>query len=136
DIFGKTSFGGMLMIAVSKVVVSVADQDRAKDFWTSLGYRVVQDAPYGAERWLEVRSSDNDVTLVLELQAGDRPESVPDHLATSTLLFECNDVLEAHHAMVSAGVKFPQPPVHQPFGWWAMFSDGEGNRFALGQRGE
>jgi predicted enzyme related to lactoylglutathione lyase len=31
------------------------------------------------------------------------------------------------------GVEFPQPPVEQPFGWWAMFNDSDGNRFALEQ---
>jgi predicted enzyme related to lactoylglutathione lyase len=30
-------------------------------------------------------------------------------------------------------VEFPQPPVYQPFGWWSMFNDTEGNRFALEQ---
>jgi predicted enzyme related to lactoylglutathione lyase len=30
-------------------------------------------------------------------------------------------------------VKFPQPPVQQPFGSWSMFNDTEGNRFALEQ---
>lgn len=29
------------------------------------------------------------------------------------------------------GVEFPQAPVRQPFGWWSMFGDSEGNRFAL-----
>jgi hypothetical protein len=31
------------------------------------------------------------------------------------------------------GVEFPQAPVQQPFGWWSMFNDTEGNRFALEQ---
>lgn len=37
--------------------------------------------------------------------------------------------------VVSArGVEFPQPPVELPFGWWSMFQDREGNRFALAPR--
>jgi predicted enzyme related to lactoylglutathione lyase len=32
------------------------------------------------------------------------------------------------------GVEFPQPPVEQSFGWWSMFQDNEGNRFALQPR--
>ena len=31
------------------------------------------------------------------------------------------------------GVQFPQPPIRMSFGWWSMFNDTEGNRFALGQ---
>ena len=32
------------------------------------------------------------------------------------------------------GVDFPQPPVQQSWGWWSMFQDQEGNRFALHPR--
>jgi hypothetical protein len=31
------------------------------------------------------------------------------------------------------GVRFPAPP-EMHFGWWPMFEDPEGTRFALGQR--
>jgi lactoylglutathione lyase len=30
-------------------------------------------------------------------------------------------------------VKFPLPPARQHFGWWALFADNEGTRYALGQ---
>jgi predicted enzyme related to lactoylglutathione lyase len=33
--------------------------------------------------------------------------------------------------LTARGVQFPQPPVQQPFGWWSLFADAEGNRFAL-----
>ena len=31
------------------------------------------------------------------------------------------------------GVEFPLPPARQHFGWWALFEDNEGTRYALGQ---
>jgi predicted enzyme related to lactoylglutathione lyase len=31
-------------------------------------------------------------------------------------------------------LELAQPPVEQPFGWWSMFEDAEGNRFALTPR--
>lgn len=41
---------------VSKVVIDVGDQERAKVFWTeTMGFELVQHAPYQGERWLEVR---------------------------------------------------------------------------------
>lgn len=71
---------------VSKVVIDVEDQERAKVFWTTtMSFEVVQDAPYGEERWLEVRSPDNATILVLGRSStgpGDR-ESVPEMLPTS-----------------------------------------------------
>jgi predicted enzyme related to lactoylglutathione lyase len=34
------------------------------------------------------------------------------------------------------GVRFPVAPVQQPFGWWSVFEDPDGNRFALVPRGQ
>jgi predicted enzyme related to lactoylglutathione lyase len=125
------------MIHVRKVVLPVQDQERAKAFWTAkLGYEVVADAPYGAERWLEVRSPDHAINLVLELSAEAGAGTAPPHLPTSNVMFESDDVEAAHRELAAKGVEFPQPPVRQPFGWWAMFADSEGNRFALGQADE
>ena len=124
------------MIAVEKVVLDVDDQERAKEFWTSaMGFEVVQDAPYGEERWLEVRSPDDGVVLVLNRTSagpGDR-ESVPPMLPTSNVMFACDDIERRYNELTQRGVEFPQPPVRQPFGWYALFKDGEGNRFALSE---
>ena len=46
-----------------KLVVEVEDQDRALRFWTqAVGFDVVQDTPYGDERWLEVGTPDGNTT--------------------------------------------------------------------------
>ena len=124
------------MIAVEKVVLDVDDQERAKEFWTSaMGFEVVQDAPYGEERWLEVRSPDDGVVLVLNRTSagpGDR-ESVPPMLPTSNVMLACDDIERMYNELTQRGVEFPQPPVRQPFGWYALFNDGVGNRFALSE---
>ena len=120
---------------VSKVVIQVEDQERAKAFWTdTMGFALVQDVPYGHERWLEVRAPGG-TTLVLELRAPDRPgpRASSELLPTSNVMFGCTDVLATYEELSARGVAFPQPPVQQPFGWWSMFGDTEGNRFALGQ---
>ncbi len=125
-----------MISGVSKVVIEVEDQDRAKAFWTeTMGFDLVQDAPYGEERWLEVRSPDRATDLVLELRTGEpaaRP-AVPEHLPTSNVMFRCDDLTATYEELSARGVAFPQPPVQQPFGSWSMFNDSEGNRFALEQ---
>ena len=82
-----------------------------------------------------MRPPDHAVNLVLNLRA-DGPGAhgnAPDTLPTSDVMFRCGD-LQATYAELSArGTEFPQPPVRQPFGWWSMFNDTEGNRFALEQ---
>jgi catechol 2,3-dioxygenase-like lactoylglutathione lyase family enzyme len=60
-----------MISGVSKVVIEVQDQERAKAFWIeTMGFELVQDARYGEERWLEVRSPDQATDLVLELRTG------------------------------------------------------------------
>lgn len=124
-----------MITGVSKVVLQVEDQDRAKAFWTeTMGFQLAQDAPYGQERWLEVRSPEG-VNLVLELggEGVGRDAETPAHLPTSNVMFRCEDLSTTYEELVARGVEFPQPPVQQPFGRWSMFSDSEGNRFALEQ---
>jgi lactoylglutathione lyase len=120
---------------IDKVVIEVLDQERAKRFWTeTMGFRLMQDAPYGEERWLEVQSPDGATNLVLELRTAEQGDaSGPEQLPTSNVMFRSRDVVGTYEELAHRGVRFPQPPVQQPFGWWSMFDDTEGNRFALGQ---
>jgi lactoylglutathione lyase len=119
---------------INQVVLEVDDQDRASAFWTeAMGFELAQDAPYGDERWLEVRTPDKAVTIVLSRRQGERP-SAPAELPTSNLMFYCDDLARTYEELRARGVEFPQPPVEQPFGWWSLFEDTEGNRFALTPR--
>jgi predicted enzyme related to lactoylglutathione lyase len=136
--FGGSCTGevGSVISGVSKVVIDVEDQERAKKFWVgTVGFELVQDAPYGEERWLEVRPLDRALNLILSLRAEERGErrSGPDDLPTSNVMFRCDDLQATYEELTSRGVEFPQPPVKQPFGWWSMFNDTEGNRYALEQ---
>jgi predicted enzyme related to lactoylglutathione lyase len=120
---------------VSQGIVEVEDQDRALTFWTeTVGFELAQDAPYGeAGRWLEVRTRDKATVLVLRLRHGDRP-TAPKALPTSNIFFYCDDLQRTYDELRVRGVEFPQPPVRQSWGWWSMFQDQEGNRFALHPR--
>jgi predicted enzyme related to lactoylglutathione lyase len=121
---------------VSKVMIEVEDQDRARTFWTELmGFELVRDASDGEERWLEVRTPDRSMILALSQRLGD-PPSAPDVLPTSNVFFCCADLARTYGELHSRGVAFAQPPVEQSFGWWSMFLDQEGNRFALCPRVE
>jgi lactoylglutathione lyase len=119
---------------IHQVVIDVDDQDRALDFWTNkIGFELAQDAPYGDERWLEVRTPDKAVRIVLNARRGPQP-TAPQELPTSNIMFYCDDLPETYEELSARDVAFPQPPVEQPFGWWSMFADGQGNRFALTPR--
>ena len=119
---------------ISKVVIEVGDQARALSFWTGrLGFELHQDTPYGEERWIEVQPPDGGPILVLGPRRGDPPNAF-DVLPTSNIFFYCDDLARTHDELRSRGVEFAQPPVELSFGWWSMFEDDDGNRFALHPR--
>jgi lactoylglutathione lyase len=120
---------------VSKVVLEVDDQARALRFWTeTMGFELNEDTTYGEERWVEVRTPDDGLILVLSPRREDRPQHAPDALPTSNVFFCCDDLARTYEELRSRGVEFPQPPVELSFGWWSLFQDQEGNRFALHPR--
>jgi lactoylglutathione lyase len=120
---------------VNKVIVPVDDQDRAREFWTArVGFSVTRDEGYGDKRWLEVSPPDGSPALVLDPRPpGDARREVPDQLPHSPVFFTCTDIQQTYRELTERGVQFPQPPIQMDFGWWAMFSDDEGTRYALGQ---
>jgi lactoylglutathione lyase len=116
---------------VSKVVIEVDDQTRALRFWTeTMGFELEQDTSYGDERWVEVRTPDDGLILVLSPRREDGPDA-SGMLPTSNVVFRCDDLARTYEELRSRGVEFPQPPVELSFGWWSLFQDQEGNRFAL-----
>lgn len=128
----------MSIRGVHKVIVGVRDQERAKEFWTeTIGFTVTTDVPYDdkGNRWVEVTSADGQVALILSLDPEDQYRfSVRDDLPTANFFFYADDVEKTYEELAAKGVEFPAKPSQQPWGWWSMFVDSEGNRFALQQR--
>jgi lactoylglutathione lyase len=120
---------------VRKVTVPVGDLDRALRFWTDqIGFRVVTDQTYGDERWVEVTPPDQALVLVLSPRPPDQPRpEVTELLPHSDLFFTCDDIQQTYQELSERGVKFPTPPAKMHFGWWALFEDTDGTRYALGQ---
>jgi predicted enzyme related to lactoylglutathione lyase len=124
-----------MISAVGKVVVPVDDQERARRFWTEkAGFAVTTDAPYGDERWIEVAPPGGGPVLILSPRAEPERE-VPERLPHSPVMFTCDDLAGTHRELAARGVEFPAPPERMHFGWWSMFCDEDGTRFALGQWG-
>jgi lactoylglutathione lyase len=122
-----------VVAGVGKVVIEIEDQARALAIWTEmLGFEVHQDVAYGDESWVEVRTPDGRLILVLSPRRNERPS--PPELLSTPNVFCCDDLAETDDELRSREVKFPQPPVELSFGWWSPFEDQEGNRFALHPR--
>jgi predicted enzyme related to lactoylglutathione lyase len=124
-----------MISGVRKVIVPVDDQEGAKAFWTErVGFATARDETYGDERWIEVAPPDGGPVLVLSPRAeGDRPPEVGDDLPHSPVFFTCADIETTYRELHDRGVEFPLPPQQQHFGWWSLFADPDGTRYALGQ---
>jgi lactoylglutathione lyase len=126
-----------MITGVSQVIVEVDDQDRAKEFWTKvICFEVITDAPYGeGRRWIEVAPPEGRPLLVLCPHPADEVRrDVPDDLPHAPVFFTCDDIEATHAELSERGVAFPTPPQQMDFGWWALFEDPDGTRYALGQR--
>lgn len=126
-----------MLRGVNQVVLDVEDQQRAKKFWSEImGCEVVEDEEYGEERWLAVLTPDGNTRLVLSLrQPGESARPAPaDNLPNTNVFFYADDIEQTYKELTERGVRFPAPPNKQFFGWWSMFLDSEGNRFALGEK--
>ena len=118
-----------------RVVVGVHDQRRATEFWTSLvGFALHADEPYDdTERWIEIRTPDG-LILVLALDLEDRyRHEIHPRVPNANPFFYADDVEQTYRDLTERGVIFAEKPSEQPWGWWSMFWDTEGNRFALQQ---
>ncbi len=124
-----------MITKVAKIYLAVDDKAAALDFWSGpMGFDVITDASFGDERWIEVRPPDQDLLLVLtQRDPDDRRREVPDRLPHSNVFFDCVDIEATRRELTARGVRFPLPPSRQHFGWWALFEDHEGTRYALGQ---
>jgi catechol 2,3-dioxygenase-like lactoylglutathione lyase family enzyme len=86
---------------VGRVAVSVADTDRALDFYVgTLGFEKVVDVPMGdAGRWVEVRVAGADTTIAL----APPPQEKPAGGADTGICLETTDVDADHAALKAAG---------------------------------
>ena len=126
-----------MISGVGKVIVPVDDQERAKAFWTTkVGFELRRDETFGDERWIEVSPPVGAPILALTRRtAGDPRPDVPDELPTSPVFFDCADIERTYLELAARGVEFALPPARRHFGWWSLFLDPDGNRYALGQWG-
>jgi catechol 2,3-dioxygenase-like lactoylglutathione lyase family enzyme len=123
---------------IELVTIVVDDYDRAIRFFVdALGFDLVEDAPAvtddaRAKRWVVVRPP-GAVTGVLLARADRHQERVVgDQVAGRVGFFlRVDDFTAAYRRMVSAGVRFVNPPRTESYGEVAVFLDVAGNRWDL-----
>ena len=113
---------------IANVVIPVADQDKAIEFYEKLGFEKRVDIPFGGSyRWVEVALGDGETTIALAPPPPDQPELAGNRQTGVTL--QTADIRALHAEMKQAGVDVdeeisemgePVPPM-----FW--FRDVEGN---------
>lgn len=123
---------------VGTVSLFVADQDRAKAFYTEkLGFEVRQDAPLypgATARWVAVAPEGAQTELILYL-----PDENWEHYKqvvgkSQALTFNVTDLTALAADLKSKGVVFLSEPDAQPWGTFATIQDSEGNSLLLVQQ--
>jgi predicted enzyme related to lactoylglutathione lyase len=130
-----------MITGIHSASVFVTDQDRALDFYVNkLGFHKQADMPMGPEgRWIEVVPPGSKTALLLykptkEMPGADTYELAMSLIGKFTNILLTSDDLQATYAGLSArGVNFPTPPEQQPWGWWAIVADPDGNSFGMRQ---
>jgi len=117
----------------------VADYDEARAFFTqALGFDLVDDQQTEpGRRWLVVRPAGCDAGgLLLARAETDEEWAAIGRQAACRVLFilETDDFHRDHAAYTARGVRFLEPPRHEPYGWVAVFEDLSGNRWDLIER--
>ncbi len=120
---------------VATVCVFVADQDRAKEFYTQvLGLDLRSDEPLypGApNRWVAVAPPGSTTDIILYL-----PDENWEHYRqvvgqSQALTLDVTDMAALSAELKAKGVKFIQEPDVQPWGTFATIEDSEHNRLIL-----
>ena len=120
---------------VGTVSLFVADQDRAKAFYTEvLGFELRADAPLypgASARWVAVapQGAQTEIILFLPDENWQHYEGVVGKSQALTL--DVSDMAAVHESLKGKGVTFVQEPDTQPWGTLAIIQDSEGNHLIL-----
>ena len=120
---------------VGTVCIFVANQDRAKAFYTGvLGFDLRNDMPLypGApNRWVAVapRGAETEVILYLPDENWEHYRQVVGK--SQAVTFNVTDMKALHADLKAKGVVFVQEPDVQPWGTYATIEDSEGNHLIL-----
>jgi lactoylglutathione lyase len=132
-----------MITSVHTASIFVTDQDRALDFYAAkCGFEKRADMPMGPDsRWIEVAPPGARTAVLLykptpQMPGADTYEHALSMIGKfSNILFSTDDINRTYEELTAKGVQFPTPPEQQPWGWWAVLADPDGNSFGLRQDG-
>ena len=130
-----------MLTMVGTITVHVTDQDKALAFYTEkLGFEKRADMPMGPDqRWLEVAPAGAQTRILLYKPTPDAPgadsyEVAKAKIGTSTgMVLEVDDIVATFEDLKGKGVTIIDEAARQPWGWWGVFADQDGNSYGVHQ---
>jgi lactoylglutathione lyase len=130
-----------MLTKIGTITVQVSDQDKALAFYTQkLGFEKRSDMPMGPDqRWIEVAPPGAQTRILLYKATPDAPgadsyESAKASIGKSTgMVLEVDDIEATFAQLKSNGVPIEEEPKQQPWGWWGVFADQDGNTYGVHQ---
>lgn len=130
-----------MLTNIGTITVQVSDQDKALEFYTQkLGFETRSDQPMGpGQRWIEVAPPGAQTRILLykasaEMPGADSYEAAQASIGKSTgMVLEVDDIVATFAQLKANGVPIPEEPQQQPWGWWGVFADQDGNTYGVHQ---
>ena len=120
-------------IALTTLVVR--DYDEAVAFYRDkIGFALIEDTPLGGgKRWVVMAPAPGGAALLFARADGETQAArIGDQAGGRVGLFlHTDDFGRDYDRMRAAGVRFAEPPRHEPYGTVAVFEDLYGNRWDL-----
>jgi catechol 2,3-dioxygenase-like lactoylglutathione lyase family enzyme len=120
---------------IGHVTYLVRDYDEGIAYFTGkLGFKLVEDTRLSADkRWVLVAPGEGGTSLLLaKASTPAQLASVGNQAGGRVFLFlHSDDFQRDYAAMTARGVKFIEPPRHEPYGTVAVFQDLHGNKWDL-----
>ncbi len=130
-----------MLTNIGTITVQVTDQDKALAFYTQkLGFEVRSDQPMGpGQRWIEVAPPGAQTRILLykataEAPGADSYEAAQASIGKSTgMVLAVDDIVATFAQLKANGVTIMEEPQQQPWGWWGVFADQDGNTYGVHQ---
>lgn len=130
-----------MLTQIGTITVQVTDQEKALEFYTQkLGFQKRRDDPMGPDqRWIEVAPPGAQTRILLYLATSEFPgaatyEAAKSSIGTQTgMVLEVDDIEATFAELKAQGVHIEEEPEQQPWGWWGVFADQDGNTYGVHQ---
>ncbi len=130
-----------MLTNIGTITVQVTDQDKALEFYTQkLGFEKRSDEPMGPnQRWIEVAPQGAQTRILLYKATPEAPgapsyQEAKARIGQSTgMVLEVDDIQTTFAQLKSNGVLIEEELQKQPWGWWGVFADQDGNTYGVHQ---